>query len=108
LAVYNESGVVSVEDNEKDILPNNFALYQNFPNPFNPTTIINYSIPKSSFVTIKIYDALGREVNTLVDEEKSVGNYSVKFEGSNLSSGIYFYQIKSANYIETKKMILLR
>jgi hypothetical protein len=86
----------------------NFMLYQNFPNPFNPTTIINYSIPKSGLVTIIIYDIHGREIKKLVNEEKSAGNYSLRFSGANLSSGIYFYRMQSGSFVETKKLILLK
>lgn len=102
-----ETGTAIEEDNGIG-MPTRYTLSQNYPNPFNPTTSITYSIPKTSFVRIKVYDVLGNEVATLVNEEKSAGNYSVKFEKNNLSSGIYFYQIKSENYIETKKMVLLR
>ena len=108
LAVYKEGGVVSVQDNKKKIVPNNFILYQNYPNPFNPTTTIYYSIPKTSNVELKVFDILGREVAELVNEEKPAGNYTVNFDASKLSSGIYFYQIRTNNYSETKKMILLR
>jgi hypothetical protein len=81
---------------------------QNYPNPFNPTTTIKYSIPKHSFVVLKVFDVLGGEITTLVEEEKNIGNYKVEFNSSGLTSGIYFYQLKAADYIETKKMILLR
>ena len=87
---------------------NDYFLSQNYPNPFNPNTTIIYSVPKNSFITIKIFDALGREIKTLVSEEKIKGIYSIKFEGSNLSSGIYFYQLKAEDYKQTKKMILIR
>ncbi|OGU60617.1 MAG: hypothetical protein A2455_07335 [Ignavibacteria bacterium RIFOXYC2_FULL_35_16] len=89
-------------------VPLGYSLSQNYPNPFNPTTTINYSVPKQSFVTIKIYDALGREVSILVNEEKSVGTYSVEFNASGISSGVYFYQIKTNEFVQTKKMLLLR
>lgn len=85
---------------------NNFNLTQNYPNPFNPATMIKYTIPERSFVTIKVYDALGNEISTLVNEEKLVGNYEVEFNASSLPSGTYFYQLKTENYIETKKMVL--
>ncbi len=85
-----------------------FYLYQNFPNPFNPITIIEYSIPKSQFVTIKIFDLLGREIVTLVNENKSIGHYKVRLDASNLSSGIYLYQIKAGKFIETKKLVLIK
>jgi hypothetical protein len=88
--------------------PTNFILYQNYPNPFNPTTTIKYSVPKQSYVTIKIFDALGREVTTLLNEEKSVGNYSIEFNASSFPSGIYFYRMQAENFMETKKLILLK
>lgn len=85
-----------------------FDLFQNYPNPFNPITTINYSVPKPSYVTIKVYNALGKEIMILVDEDKSIGNYSINFNATYLSSGIYFYQMKTAEFIETKKMLLLK
>jgi len=85
-----------------------YSLKQNYPNPFNPTTIINYSVPKQSKVTIIVFDVLGREITKLIDEEKNIGNYEIQFDGSNLSSGIYFYQIRTAGFIQTKKMLLLK
>ncbi len=89
-------------------IPTSYALNQNFPNPFNPTTTISYQIPKDGPVTIKIFDALGREVTTLVDEFKSAGQYSVKFDASHLSTGIYFYSIKSGDFNAVKKMALIK
>lgn len=86
----------------------NFSLNQNYPNPFNNSSIITYTIPINSFVTIKVYDILGKEVSTLVNEEKSAGNYSMRFDGKNLASGIYFYQIRAGKYNCTKKLILLK
>ena len=95
-------------ENEQDNLPVNYILYQNYPNPFNPTTTIDYSIPTTSFVTIAVYDILGREVTKLVNEEKQPGNYSILFDGSNFPSSIYFYRIQAGNFVETKKLILLK
>jgi GH25 family lysozyme M1 (1,4-beta-N-acetylmuramidase) len=89
-------------------IPNAFLLYQNYPNPFNPTTTINFSIPKSSYVTLKVYDVLGREVTTLVNENKPSGNYSIKFDGSKLTSGVYFYRMESGSFSQTKKLLLLK
>jgi parallel beta-helix repeat protein len=88
--------------------PIEFILYQNYPNPFNPTTSIEYRVVSTEYVTLKIYDVLGNEVATLVNEEKPAGSYEVEFDGSNLSSGIYFYKFKAGNYLETKKMILVK
>jgi hypothetical protein len=89
--------------------PNDFHLAQNYPNPFNPTTKINYSLEQAGHVTLTIYDLLGREIETLVDEFKSIGSYDVLVDGSNLASGFYYYQLKIENkFEETKKMLLLR
>ncbi len=85
-----------------------FNLSQNYPNPFNPSTTIHYSIPEQSTVTLEIFDVLGRRVKVLVREHKNAGNYKIEFRSQNLSSGIYFYRIKAGDFIDTKKMILLR
>lgn len=89
-------------------IPNNFVLEQNFPNPFNPSTMIKYSLPINSYVILKIYDVLGNEIATLVNEEKPAGNYEIDFNASKLSSGVYFYTLKVGSFVETKKMILLQ
>jgi len=94
-----------IEDN---VNVNNFNLQQNYPNPFNPTTVIKYAISDKEFVTLKVYDVLGNEVTTLVNEEKSAGNYKVDFNAAAIASGIYFYRLQSGNFTETKKMILVR
>lgn len=96
-----------INENEYPILVN-YQLMQNFPNPFNPTTNISYSIPKPSFVSIIILDILGREIKKIVNEYKSSGNYTLEFNADGLSSGIYFYQIRTDEFTQTKKMILLR
>ena len=101
------SGITDVQQINHN-LPELFSLYQNYPNPFNPATRIRYEIPKASFVSLKIYDLLGREVATLVNEEKQAGSYEVEFDGSNLSSGIYFYRMQAGSYINTKKFVLLK
>jgi len=88
--------------------PENYELSQNFPNPFNPVTRIKFSIPKSDFVSLKVYDALGREVSTLVNSQLQVGTYEYDFNAEKLTSGIYFCILKTSNYIETKKMMLIR
>ena len=89
-------------------LPTKFELWQNYPNPFNPTTTIQYAIPKAEHVTLKVYDELGREVTTLVNENKEAGQYKVSFNGSNLASGIYYYRLSAGDFTEVKKLILLR
>jgi len=100
------TGVVGVE-NENQI-PTQYSLEQNYPNPFNPRTSIQYAISSMQFVSLKVYDVLGNEIATLVNEEKPAGNYEVNFNASELSSGIYFYTLKAGSFFETKKMILLR
>lgn len=98
--------VTSVGNNEKEIF--NYKLELNYPNPFNALTHIRYSIPQSGMVSLKVYDILGNEVYVLVNNYQSVGKYDFMFEVNNLSSGIYFYQLTSGNYSETKKLILLK
>ncbi|MHB8581159.1 MAG: T9SS type A sorting domain-containing protein [Ignavibacteriaceae bacterium] len=89
-------------------MPSKYNLSQNYPNPFNPTTVISYSIPKENIVTIKVYDILGNEVANLVNEEKPAGSYSVNFNASKLSSGVYFYRMQAGSFMGTKKLILLK
>lgn len=93
---------------ETIIVPVQYSLNQNFPNPFNPTTQITFTLKKSSFTSLKVFDALGRNVATLVDEELSIGSHKVDFDASRLTSGVYFYQIISGDFITTKKMMLLK
>jgi ligand-binding sensor domain-containing protein len=89
-------------------LPKEFALYQNYPNPFNPSTTFRYSIPNESKVIIKVYDILGKEIEALVSEEKPAGTYELIWNAANLPSGVYFYQLRAGNLVETKKMLLLK
>ncbi len=102
--------VTSVKGNEQGSNFPDFQLYQNYPNPFNPETKIEFSIPEKSHVTLKVYDILGKEIATLVNEEKQKGIYSINFNSDklNLSSGIYFYRLESGNYISIKKLLLLK
>ncbi len=93
---------------EVEVLPDKFELLQNYPNPLNPSTRINYSMPEISFVTLRLYDVLGNEILTLVNEEKPAGNYSVEFNAANLPSGSYFYRLTTNKFSETKKMILMK
>jgi hypothetical protein len=94
--------------NNGALVPAKYELSQNYPNPFNPTTKINFALPKDGIVKITIFDLLGREVRTLVNESKTAGYYSVDFSSENLSSGFYFYKMESASFVETKKMMLLK
>jgi hypothetical protein len=88
--------------------PASFALDQNYPNPFNPSTTIRYQVPTAGVVTLKVYDVLGREVRTLVNEHKSVGTYAVSFDGAGLASGMYVYQLRSGSYVSTKRMVMVK
>lgn len=94
--------------NEETKSPNQFALEQNYPNPFNPSTKIQYTIGSNQFVQLKIYDLLGREVKTLVSEYRDAGSYNVDFDASNLTSGIYLYKLQAGDFVQTKKMLLMK
>ncbi len=89
-------------------LPAEFSLEQNYPNPFNPSTNIGFRIAEFGFVTLKIYDVLGKEVVTLVNKEMEPGNYNLKFDASNLTSGLYFYSLKTKGFYQVKKMMLVK
>ncbi len=95
-------------ENADNSVPSSFNLSQNYPNPFNPSTTIKFSVPKSSFVTLKVYDVLGKEVAQLVNENLNAGTYNYNFDAAKLTSGVYFYRIQSDNFTETKKMILTK
>ena len=104
--------VASVSEREE--LPSEFALHQNYPNPFNPATIIRYSLPVgqdgilSCHVSLKVYNLLGQEVATLVNESKQPGRYQVQWNAQRLSSGVYFYRLQAGEYLETRKLMLLK
>jgi len=89
-------------------VPQSYSLAQNYPNPFNPVTKINFAIPKQGFVTLKVYDMLGREVTKLVNEVKQAGTYSVDFDATRLSSGVYFYKLEAGGFVDTKRMVLIK
>jgi len=100
-------GTIGVEQ-ISNLVPSEYILDQNYPNPFNPKTVINYSIPKSEKVSLKIFDALGREVLTLVNDIQTSGTYKVTFDATTLSSGIYFYTLTTSEFIQTKRMMLIK
>ncbi|NIR49148.1 T9SS type A sorting domain-containing protein [candidate division KSB1 bacterium] len=100
--------ITSVEQVEEAQLPTEFRLEQNYPNPFNPTTTIQFSVPKTSSVSIKLYDILGRRVATLVDDEYQVGIYNISFDASDLASGVYVYRIQADGFVATRKLMLLK
>ena len=91
-----------------ELIPNEYALEQNYPNPFNPSTTIKFHIPELSFVTLKVYDVLGNEIATLVNEEESIGSFDIEFGAAALPSGIYFYRLRAGSFVETKKMVLMK
>jgi hypothetical protein len=109
---FDVSVLTSVDDSHQSSVLSNYFLSQNYPNPFNPSTKISWQSPVSSWQTIKVYDVLGDELATLVDEFKPAGSYEVEFNTSNIkhhpSSGIYFYQLKTGSFIQTKKMVLVK
>jgi len=105
------SGVVVVETPvsvEEETIVDQFKLGQNYPNPFNPSTRISYSVPSASFVNLKVYDILGNEVVVLVNEEKQAGSYEIDFNAAELTGGVYFYQLTTNSFVDTKKMILMK
>jgi len=106
ISVFNEDGVTSVREEHQ--LPNAFELQQNFPNPFNPSTSIQYAISSRQFVSLKVYDVLGNEIATLINEEKPAGSYEAEFDANGLSSGVYFYKLTAGDFIMAKKMILTK
>ncbi len=115
-AIINDEDLTEIENNDTQFNLSEFKLYQNYPNPFNPVTTIEYSIPnveaknfsQKQNVQLRIYDVLGREITTLVNKSQSPGRYSVKFDASNLPSGIYFYTLRAGAFVTTKKMILMK
>jgi hypothetical protein len=97
-----------VENQSSNTPLRRIILYQNYPNPFNPTTTISFEVPQKSFVSLKIYDILGKEMMTLLNDIRDIGKYDIKFDGSGFPTGIYFYKIQVGNYKETKKLLLLK
>jgi len=89
-------------------LPGTYALLQNYPNPFNPTTEISYQLPAAGFVTLNVYDVLGRKAKTLVSERQNAGTHSLTLNAAGLSSGVYFYRLTAGNFVDTKKLLLLK
>jgi hypothetical protein len=101
-------GKITVGVSDSKVFPAEFSLSQNYPNPFNPTTTISFNLPSKSFVSLKIFDIIGREVATIVSEEMPAGSYSEQWNASNISSGIYFYRLHVGSFVETKKLVLLK
>ena len=106
--IINVSDNTDIERLKSDVLPNTFKLHQNYPNPFNPVTAFNYDLPKESFVTLKIYDVLGQEVITVVEEKQPAGTYHLQWNASDVPSGMYLYSLHTDGFTEIKKMLLLK
>jgi hypothetical protein len=104
---YDCSGIIGIVPINNNV-PEKFVLSQNYPNPFNPETKISFSVPQKSVVEIKVFDALGREIAVLLNEEVLAGNYDVNFNASSYPSGIYFYRLSTSSFTETKKMVLVK
>ena len=101
-------GVITAVHKPASATPATFSLKQNYPNPFNPSTTISYQLPANSHAVLKVFDILGREVETLVNERLTAGDHSVRFDGANLPSGVYFYRLNAGMYHDTKKFLLLK
>ena len=101
-------GTVGINERETEEIPTTFSLSQNYPNPFNPSTTIKFSIPNGGLVTLAVYNILGEQIKTLINQEMPAGNHSVLFSANSLASGIYFYSLRAGSFVETKKMILLK
>ncbi|MGE5398795.1 MAG: T9SS type A sorting domain-containing protein, partial [Ignavibacteriales bacterium] len=111
LAVFNEKGILGSSTSglsSKIEMPKGYSLMQNYPNPFNPTTTISYSLPGQSFVKLKVFDILGREVIQLTNEMQTAGVHQAVFNASSLPSGTYFYRLDAGSFTSTKKMIILK
>jgi hypothetical protein len=102
------SGTLITSVDSKSIMPDAYSLSQNYPNPFNPSTAIDYSLAKVSFIQLRIFDVLGREVKTIIHKKESAGKHTVYFDASDMNSGIYFYRITADDFVESKKMILIK
>ncbi len=100
--------ITGLEQIEKDILPASFRLEQNYPNPFNPTTTIHFALPKRAQITIKLFDLLGREIATLVEDKLNGGVHQINFEAAGLPSGLYFYTMKTSGFSASKKLTILK
>jgi hypothetical protein len=106
--MYKFNGVITSVANSNQESPQKYALTQNYPNPFNPSTSFTYELSKAGFVSVKVYDLLGREVATLVNEIKPAGSYPATWNAASFGSGVYFYKMQSGSFTSTKKMILMK
>ncbi len=100
--------ITGIRNLPEETVPNEFELMQNYPNPFNPTTTIEFTIPKHALVNIKIYNVLGKEISTLVNEEFKAGAYQIQLNAKSLSSGLYFYRISAGSFMQTRKLLVVK
>ncbi|MCB0742462.1 MAG: SMP-30/gluconolactonase/LRE family protein [Ignavibacteriae bacterium] len=107
-SVYKIRPLLTGIKNQSSTLPEKILLYQNYPNPFNPTTSINYSLPKKSYISLKVFNLLGKEVKTLYEGIREAGDYTSTFSGKRLSSGVYYYRLESENFNGTKKLLIIK
>ncbi len=105
--LYKSTGILTGVGKKTEV-PSSFSLFQNYPNPFNPSTVISYQLSVNSPITLKVYDVLGRLVKTLIDERQTAGLHSVTFNASGWSSGVYFYRLTAGNFVNTKKLMLVK
>jgi hypothetical protein len=108
IKITNYQGQITGIGNLNNQIPEKYSLEQNYPNPFNPSTNINFALPKQGFVKLVVYDITGRVVNTLLNEDKKAGTYSILFNAENLASGVYYYKIESGDFQSTRKMLLIK
>ncbi|HWA07545.1 MAG TPA: T9SS type A sorting domain-containing protein, partial [Ignavibacteria bacterium] len=106
--IYKMTGNLVGTGNNQNEIPSAFELNQNYPNPFNPETVISYSIPRAGYTELRVYDILGNEIAELVSDELNAGNYSVNFNPVNLAGGVYFYTLSSGDFIQTRKMVIVK
>ena len=100
--------VLDIEDKVAEITPKEFSLSQNYPNPFNPSTTIEFSLPKTEFTTLKLYNTLGQEVLTIVADKLNAGSYTYNFNARDLASGVYYYRLQAGEYVDTRKLVLMK
>jgi hypothetical protein len=106
---FTADGKLSVEDMETEsVIPEVFTLFQNYPNPFNSATEISFALPKTYYLTLEIFNALGQKVTTIVDERREAGSYRVTWDGTGFPSGIYFYRLETEGFLKTRKMLLMK
>jgi hypothetical protein len=108
MAMWEELVLLNLDQENQNLLPVSFALSQNYPNPFNPRTIINYEIPIANFVDLSIYNLLGQKVATLLSKKQLAGRYNIEWDGSDLASGVYYYVLRAGEFLDVKKMVLLK